>query len=289
MTSSSSGYLLPVAASAAVVALSFVAFRSSRKEKENSTAIINKKSNDSVEDCISEEDVVKIFDRLFVSMQGVLAQLTQHIQKLQMSGQMIPQEQLQAAITSEFERALQGAQHQVFEEFNIDEDCLEEATWEFLEQGDKYPKAKKAVERFQRLWENISGQSIVGKIPGIEGEENKSAIEESKSELLPPEKLLEVAAAYFDALTNAMKLLVDKYKENGEDLNNPAVSKKLQMEFAGNAEEAGENALESFGVSLSNFQKSISTHSQNPQVGRALHMLQMQQQQALGAMGLANI
>jgi hypothetical protein len=74
-----------------------------------------------------------------------------------MSGQVIPEKQLCQLLKAEFECALTIKQKQVLDEFNLEESCLEEATWEFLEDEAKYPKVKMSVERFQKLWENISG------------------------------------------------------------------------------------------------------------------------------------
>ena len=103
------------------------------------------------EELITEDDVCKIFDRLFLEMQQVLGQLSQQIQQIQMSGHQIPENQLRQLLRGEFEKALTVKQKQALDEFDIDESCLEEATWEFLENEEQYPKVKAAVERFQRL------------------------------------------------------------------------------------------------------------------------------------------
>jgi hypothetical protein len=164
-------------------------------------------------DSITAEEVFKIFDRLFLEMQGVLAQLSQHVQQIQMSGQVIPEKQLRQLLKAEFERALTVKQKQVLDEFDMDESCLEEATWEFLDDEEKYPKVKMSVERFQKLWENISGESVVGIRPGKESE-SKSA---EPTELLTAAKTIEVAEIYFDSLTNAMTELVQGIKAEGKD------------------------------------------------------------------------
>jgi len=231
-------------------------------------------------DYITEEDVCKVFDRLFMEMQAVLAQLSQTVQQIQMSGQHIPEQQLRQILKSEYERALLVKQKQALEEADMDYDCFEEATWEFLEKEEEYPKVKRSVERFQKLWENVSGESVVGRRPG------KTSIEEEKVELLSAEKTIEAAEVYFDSLTNAMSELVQGYKKEGKDLRDPSVAQKLQLDFAGAANDAGEEALKGMGISLSQFQKSIEANASNPQVGRSLGMLQMKQQQALVSMGV---
>lgn len=232
-------------------------------------------------DFITADEVVKIFDRLFLEMQAVLAQLSQQIQQIQMSGQQIPEKQLRMLLRGEFERALGVKQKIILEEFDMDEDCLEEATWEFLEKEAEYPKVKSAVERFQRLWENVSGEMVVGKRPGMEGESKEEPLE-----LLDPQRTIEVAEVYFDALTNAMGELVKGMKSEGKNLRDPSIAQELQMQFASVANEKGEEALNNMGISHTQFQKSIEANAQNPMVGRSLAMLQMKQQQTLMSMGM---
>jgi hypothetical protein len=231
-----------------------------------------------VEDYITEEDVVKIFDRLFLEMQSVLQQLGAQIQQIQMSGQQIPEAQLRQLLKSEFEKALVAKQKQILEEHDVDEDCLEEATWEFLEQEAEHPKIKKAVERFQQLWENVSGESVVGKRPGKVSEETE--------DILDPDKLIEAAEIYFSALTACMGELVEKYKAEGKDMQSPEVAQQMQMDFSSSAQDAGSEALEKQGITHRQFQKSVEAHASKLQVGRALQQLQMKQQQALMSMGV---
>jgi hypothetical protein len=231
---------------------------------------------------ITADDVVRIFDRLFLEMQAVLAQLSQQVQQIQMSGQHIPEKQLRMLLRGEFERALGIKQAMILQEFDIDEDCLEEATWEFLEKEEENEKVKKAVERFQKLWENVSGESVVGKRPGQLGDMN----EMEPTELLDAQSTVEVAEVYFDALTNAMGELVQTLKKEGKNLRDPSIAQELQMQFATVANEKGEEALKSMGVTQAQFQKSIEENASNPAVGRSLAMLQMKQQQTLMSLGV---
>lgn len=233
-------------------------------------------------DYITADEVCKIFDRLFMEMNAVLAQLSQQIQQIQMSGQSIPEKQLRQLLKGEFERALGVKQKQVFEEYDMDEDCLEEATWEFLEKEEEYPKVKKAVERFQKLWENVSGESVVGKRPGQAGETKEA----EPVETLTAAKTVEAAEVYFDALTSAMGELVKGFKEEGKNLRDGSVAQELHMQFASVANDKGEEALQAMGISLAQFQKSIEANAHNPTVGRSLAMLQMKQQQTLMSMGV---
>lgn len=231
------------------------------------------------EDFITEEEVVQIFDRLFLEMQGVLSQLMQQIQQLQMAGQQIPEKQLKQLLKAEMERALGVKQTAILEQFDMDYDCLEEATWEFLEDEDAHPKVKKAVERFQKLWENATGDDIVGWRPG------KSVNRLEGVSILSPERTIEVADKYFSSLTEKMRSLVNEYKAAGKNLQDPAAQQELNMDFAKSANDTGEEALKQEGVTLPQFEASVKEHSNNPTVGRALAMLQMKQQQDLMAIG----
>lgn len=242
-------------------------------------------------DCITPEDVVKVFDTLFLHMQSACAKLSAEIQKIQMSGQMIPEPQLRQILRGEFERGLLTIQSKVFEENNVDECCLEEATWEFMKEGDKYPAVKKAVERFQKLYENVSGESIVGIIPGSEGDLTVAKVltDTPEDEILSKEKLGVAAKVYFDALTEAMRTIVKKHAAQGTNLADPALAHQLQMQFAMVANDAGEEALMKEGVSLDSFRKSIDAHKDCPETARNLMFLQMKQQQDLMAMGVPSM
>ena len=267
---------------------------SSKSRAELGGADVDIDDLDNAADCIAEDDVCAIFDQLFVQMQSVLAQLSQQIQQIQMSGQSIPEPQLRQLLRQEFDRALTSIQDKVFEENDVDEDCLREATWEMLGEPEKYPKAKKAVERFQKLYENVTGEKVVGRRPGGEGgggdddKEAARAIEAAVADV-SEEKLLRAAEIYFDALTAAMSAIVKRLKDEGKDLRNPSVAQQLQMEFAGSANEAGEAALEKEGITLDTFRAAIEKHSSSPAVGRTLTMLQMKQQQELMALGVPSM
>ena len=275
MPSSTSTVLL---GSALVVAAAAATVFYSSKSNSNELAEIDEDETN----FITAEEVIKVFDRLFLEMQGVLAQLSQTVQQIQMSGQMIPEKQLRQLLKAEFERALVVKQKQILDEFDMDEDCLEEATWEFLEKEEEYPKLKKAVERFQKLWENVSGESVVGKRPGKESESKEA----EPAEVLSAEKTVEAAEVYFNALTKTMEGLVSSFKKEGKNLRDPSVAQELHLQFSSVVNDKGEEALQAMGISLNQFQKSIEANASNPMVGRSLAMLQMQQQQALMSMGV---
>lgn len=234
------------------------------------------------EDYITPEDVVKIFDQLFVEMQSVVAQLSQQIQQLQMAGQQIPEKQLRQILKQEFERALAVRQVAVFDEHDVDEDCIREATWEFLESSEEHPKVKRSVERFQKLYENITGEKVVGRRPG---DGKSSMVAKESGELLSQEKLIEAAQVYFDGIGKAMGDIVKRMKSEGKNLRDPSVAQAIQMEFA-ETNDAGEAALKDIGVSYDTFRDSLEKHQQSPEVARVLAMLQMKQQQELMAMGV---
>ena len=265
---------------AAAAATSYISSKNSSSESSRELVEIDDEVLEG-EVFITGDDVCKVFDRLFMEMQAVLAQLSHTVQQIQQSGQVIPEQQLRQLLITEYERALTVKTKQALDEADMDDDCFEEATWEFLDQEDEYPKVKKSVERFQKLWENVSGENVVGKRKG--GVQK----EEEVVEILPAEKTIEVAEVYFDALTTTMGDLAAKFKEDGKDLRDPQVAQQLQMEFSSLANDKGEEALKELGISQLQFQKSIEANASDPQVGRALAMLQMKQQQALASLGVA--
>jgi len=174
----------------------------------------------------------------------------------------------------------------VFEECDVNEECLEEATWEFINQSDEYPKIKCTVKRFQKLYENVSGESIVGQRPG-HADSAADGAAKGAQELLEEDKLIEAAEIYFGSLTKCMSKIVHGFNEQGKNIHDPSVAQELHMKFASVANDAGEEALkEECGITLKTFQSSIEKHAQKPNVARALTMLQMKQQQDLMAMGV---
>mmetsp|Transcript_3026 Transcript_3026/g.2918 ORF Transcript_3026/g.2918 Transcript_3026/m.2918 type:complete len:284 (-) Transcript_3026:56-907(-) len=241
----------------------------------------------SKEDCIKANEVVRIFDALFIQMQSVLAQLSQQIQQIQMSGQQIPENQLRQLLVAEFERALLVKQESLLQEHKIDEDCLRDATWQMMALPEDYAQVVKSVERFQKLYENISGQTCVGRRPG-DGKGSQNNNDGLALIPLTQDQLIEAATIYFESLTAAMGDIVRQFKEMGKDLKDPAVAQQLQMKFASTANDAGEAALKTkAGCNLDSFKAAIEKYAQNPDVGRALAMLQMKQQQELMALGVA--
>lgn len=233
--------------------------------------------DDYEEEFIDEELVCKIFDRLFMEMQMVIAQLGQQVQQIQMSGQRIPEAHLKQLLTAEFERSLLAKQAAVYEQHDVDADCVEEATWEFLSKEDEYPKVKKAVERFQKLYESISGESVVGRRPGV-------TLQAEKATVLTADKTIEAAQVYFSALSAAMQNVVEEFKAEGKDITSPTGQMELQTKFGDVANDAGEKALSGLGIGMKDFQASVEQNASDPKVGRTLHMLQVQQQQELQTM-----
>lgn len=248
----------------------------------------NNDDDDGGGDYITEQEVVKIFDRLFVELQGTFAQLMQQIQQIQMSGQHIPQAQIQAILKAELTRNLQQRQQLVLDEYDMDAECLEEATWEFLasstddEDGTKHAAVRRAVDRFQKFWESTTGQAVTGWRKGQSSLSPTAAA--AAADLIEPlsaERTVEVAQVYFAALTGAMRATIAEYQAAGKDLQEPAVQNALNMEFARRANPAGEAALEAAGTSQAAFEASVKAHGGNKQVAGALHMMQVRQQQEL--------
>merc|ERR1719253_863514 len=260
--------------------------KSGKKTSKKKDSNDNKNDTDDNVEYIAEEDIVKVFDALFIQMQNVISQLGQQIQQIQMMGQNIPQAQLRQLIKGEFERALLAKQGQIFDEHGMDEDCVQEATMEFLAEPDKYPKAKKAVQRFQMLWENVSGEQVASLTPAKES--SAVSTTSAQKETLSKEDLLKSCTIYFDALTDAMRDIVQNLKDGGANLADPMVLNQMQMEFASVANDKGEQELkDKMGVSLDDFRSSIEKYGEDPEVARTLALLQMRQQQDLASLGVA--
>ncbi|KAK1745640.1 hypothetical protein QTG54_003564 [Skeletonema marinoi] len=277
----------PTTLAAVAAGCTLLAYGASRltKKATSSTDLALTDLDDEIfseEDCISADDVVAIFDKLFLTMQNVVVQLSQQVQQIQMSGQMIPEAQLRQLLKAEFERALVACQAQVFEENDVDADCLEEATWEFMEEEEKYPKVKRAVERFQKLYESISGEEVVGWTPN----KGKTPTAGAKKEL-SAEELIKAATLYFETLTEKMVEIAKEYKAAGKDLKDPKVSQQYQMEASSDANDVAEEKLKSeMDIVMSDFRAAVDKHSRVPAVGQTLGMLQIKQQQELMAAGV---
>mmetsp|Transcript_1410 Transcript_1410/g.2051 ORF Transcript_1410/g.2051 Transcript_1410/m.2051 type:complete len:295 (-) Transcript_1410:114-998(-) len=291
MAPSSSTVILAAAGSAALILAAKTVFKPSEASTTSSTSTTaaTQAQLDSG-DCIQPDDVIAIFDELFIHMQSVVAQLSQQIQQIQMAGQSIPEPQLRGLLKGEFERSLKAKQSSIFEKHDVDEDCLREATWEFMtmaangEGGEEVAKVKKVVERFQKLYENVSGEKVVGRLPG-DGKD-KNAAETAVAVSISKEQLIQAAKIYFDALTNVMATIVAEAKAEGKDLRNPQVAQEMQIQFAEKVTDAGEEALKGEGLSTDDFKAAIEKYANDPQVGRTLQMLQIKQQQELMAMGV---
>eukprot|EP00584_Thalassiosira_punctigera_P000631 CAMPEP_0172527924 /NCGR_PEP_ID=MMETSP1067-20121228/2463_1 /TAXON_ID=265564 ORGANISM="Thalassiosira punctigera, Strain Tpunct2005C2" /NCGR_SAMPLE_ID=MMETSP1067 /ASSEMBLY_ACC=CAM_ASM_000444 /LENGTH=290 /DNA_ID=CAMNT_0013311751 /DNA_START=43 /DNA_END=915 /DNA_ORIENTATION=- len=286
MTSSSTSTAATVAAIAA--GCSLLAYGASRVAKSSpqqpDLADLDELDD---EDCIGPDDVVAIFDKLFMTMQQVVMQLSQQVQQIQMAGQSIPEKQLRQLLKGEFERALTQCQAQVFEDNDVDADCLEEATWEFMESPEEYPKVKRAVERFQKLYDSISGEETFGWTPNKAKKNDKAGKASSAKRELTPDELMKAATMYFEEITRKMVEMAKEWKESGKNLSDPQVSKQFQMEASTDGNEAGEEKImKEMGISMSEFRSAIDKHSRLPAVGQTLGMLQIKQQQELMAAGV---
>jgi hypothetical protein len=285
MSSSSSTVLVAGSALAAAIGIGYLVFggSNSEKNKEDSYEVLDIDDDGGGDDdkyfqdvheydqgeMISPDDIIGIFDKLFLEIQAIFAQLMQQVQQIQMAGQMIPEQQLRQLIRGELERALTVKQKIIIDEqYNIDIDCCEEATWEFILK-DKNADVIKSVERFQKFWENATGEPVTGWYPG------KSVLDDV--EILSPTDTVMAAEIYFESLTNCMRNLVNRYKFEGKNLEDTAVQQQLNLEFTTKVSDAGEDALREHNITMNQFEASIKAHSSNPTVGGALAMLQKRQ------------
>ena len=147
---------------------------------------------------------------------------------------------------------------------------------------------KRAVERFQKLYDSISGEETVGWTPSKAKNNNtKGELSATAKKELSPEELMNAATMYFDAITETMVTLAKSWKESGKDLKDPRISKEFQLEASTDANEAAEEKLKSeMGISMTDFRSAIDKHSRIPAVGQTLGMLQIKQQQELMAAGV---
>lgn len=226
---------------------------------------------------ITENDVVKVFDQLYLELQSAFSQLMNQVQQIQMTGQRIPEQQLQLIMKQELERALRTKQGSIIEMANMDMDCFEEATWEYLNPAGGTPstKVRVAVEKLQKLWQTATGEHVVGWTPFSEPE---------VMEPLDPEATVHAAKVYFQALTTCMRRLISEYEISGKDLRNDTVQQQLNIDFSHQANDAGDVALQELGYTQQQFEASVTAHQSNPTVARALTMLSMQQQQDFATM-----
>jgi hypothetical protein len=229
---------------------------------------------------ITEKDVVKVFDQLYLELQNAFSQLMIQVQQIQMTGQRIPEQQLQLIMKQELERALLTKQGPILEMANIDADCFEEATWEFLHPNPPSglppsTTVRTAVEKIQKVWQTATGEHVVGWTPFSEP---------ITAEPLTPEETIHAATVYFQALTDCMRRLIGEYELSGKDLRNDAVQQELNIDFSNQANEAGDTALQSLGYNQAQFEVSVAAHQGDPNVARALTMLSMQQQQDFATM-----
>lgn len=234
---------------------------------------IDDEDHHEIGDFITESEVCKVFDQLYMELQNAFSQLMNQVQQLQMAGQRIPEQQLQIIMKQELERALRMKQGPIVEMAGMDMDCFEEATWEFIDQ--KSGKVQAAVERLQKLWQTATGEHVVGWKPG------KELV---MSEPLGPEETIVAATAYFKALTDCMRRLIQEYEMQGRDLQSPSIQQQLNLDFGTQANEAGEVALERLGYNQAQFEASVAAHKENNDVARALTVLSMQQQQDFATM-----
>jgi len=258
----------------ALTAASFVYFRRNNIDEPKEIEEFEELADDEI---ITEEDIAKIFDSLFIQIQQVLQQIGMQLTQLERMGHRMPEAQVRQVLISEFERNLVIKQEKVFDDFDVDEACVEEATMEFMSDPEKYPKAKKAVERFQKLWESVSGEKIINN--------SSSNVGPSKKELTQ-EELIDASKLYFGSLTKAMHETVQNLRDSGASLEDPAIVERIQMEFISDQEKAEREMEVKMGVSLDSFQSSIEKYKDNQEVAQTIARLQSKQHEELANLGL---
>ena len=258
---------------AASVGLGYMTYTNSNSRSAPQSGIVDIEDEDEG-DFITEEEVVQIFDQLFLEAQNKIAEIMGQIQKMRMIGQTIPDAQIQMYMRQELEEAVSKKQKMATAQAGIDESCLEEAVWEFIEKESS--KVKNAVERLQRLWQTTTGESVVGWRPGAL---------QVQEDVLGPAETIEAAKCYYDAMTEAIKTVVTDFKSAGKDMKDPSVQQQLNLEIAQATAPAAEAGLKKLGVSQNQFEASVKANASSPQVAQALGVLQMEQQRELQGIG----
>jgi hypothetical protein len=253
---------------------------------------------------ITADEVVKVWDRLFLETQQVVASTAQQLQQLLQMG-AIQESQARNIIANAIIDSLPKSQTKVCNEFGVDYDCLEEATWEFVAEGDS--KVQKAVERFQALFANFAGnRDYVGKRPSsmmaqppsngttaARGTGTATAtggatdLDDDADDVdISPDDLIRAAQAFFAAATNAARATTQQAKMNGINLQDPSSAAAMVQDLGAVTETLTEEALQEFGLTTASFQAAISSQAQNPKIGRALMIVQQEHMMAMQSMGL---
>lgn len=281
--SSNSSTVLLATCSVIAAGLGYGFYRSNSGTTDRSCNNLDEIDDDNaanVEDLITEEEVIKIFRTLYLEMQNVYAQLMKQIQAMAAMGQQLPQNQVQALFGSEMGRILVLKQKAICDQYNMDLECLEEATWEFLGVNTELkprPEVVKVVNQFQKFWEHATGHEVNEWRPGVQPK---------KPNIMSPAETVRAAEVYFAAHREMHQRTVQRFRDEGEDLTNPVVKQRLTQEILASAEseDPGEAALDAMGCTTRDFEQSIQKNSSDPMVGQTVARLQMQQQQELQAL-----
>lgn len=279
MGSSNNTAVLATGAALLAIGVGLLTMGSSSKSNSNELTIREITDADDGgdnDDIITEDDVTDVFEKIFLEAQNKTAIVMQQVQQLQRMGNTLPEGQIQAALHETLTSAIETTQKAALEAAGIDEDCFEEAVWEFVV-DDKNRKVITAVERLQRLWQSTTGEPVVGWTPG-----RTMAI----PDVLSPQETIVVAHEYYTALTNAIKSVVLKFQNNGHNMQSPSVQQELNMAAGTIGAQLAEEALQNMNVTQVQFEASVKAHSDNEDVARAITMLNLKQRQELQAIGL---
>jgi hypothetical protein len=286
MGSSNNTAILAAGASLLAIGVGFLALGSSSSKgstkNDDSQELVLREIDDdlviesSAGDFITEDDIIDVFDKIFLEAQNKTALIMQQLQQLQRMGNTLPEAQVQAVLHQTLSEAIQTTHMAALDAAGIDEDCFEQAVWEFVV-DDQNRTVIAAVERLQRLWQSTTGEPVVGWTPGRTME---------TPDILDPGETIEAARVYYDALTNGIKDVVLQFRADGKNLQSPTIQQELNMAIGTTGGKVAEEALLSINVTQVQFEASVKAHSDNENVARALTMLSMKQQQELQSIGI---
>jgi len=216
---------------------------------------------------LTKDQIVQILGTINANMQNKVRELGQQMEQIQMqikaSGQSLPEDQIIAYMTQEFETHLQAVEEEVLKKFKTDEDELEYSCAYYEEQDDA--EVKEAVTVLEKLYQAVSGSK--GKEPPAD---------------LTADKLMEMMEEYFDVLYEVIKELADEAQAQGIAIQGPEFQRMLLLQVDSRAQKR----LKEVDINMEEFQGAISKFQHVEEVMKKFEQLNMQHQQKSMMLGV---
>eukprot|EP00639_Heterosigma_akashiwo_P001236 CAMPEP_0194572580 /NCGR_PEP_ID=MMETSP0292-20121207/9099_1 /TAXON_ID=39354 /ORGANISM="Heterosigma akashiwo, Strain CCMP2393" /LENGTH=270 /DNA_ID=CAMNT_0039423579 /DNA_START=11 /DNA_END=823 /DNA_ORIENTATION=- len=216
---------------------------------------------------ITKAQVLEIFTTINQNMQAKVRELTQQLdqisQQMKAAGQALPEKEIHAYLSQEFESHLKKVEEQVLEKYKTDEDELEEATEYFEEQGDEEVKA--VVRQLEVMYEAMSGTAKKKEAPAD----------------LTREKFLALLPVYFGSMSKALAGLVEEAARKGITPQSP----EMQQLVATQLDARALKTMQEQGLDNEVFNAGLQKFHEDPEVFQKLQEYQMLNQQQMMQMG----